>query len=250
MKCKKCKSVDDVDGIRHEFEISNMIMQGLSIWKAEEMGGEYEFEVLAKLEENQAVAIEQLHQKIFTGLGYKTLRHMSDRYFVNNAICISKEQYSLNSIGTCRIEHAEEENTVCLAIDGKNIPLHDFGRALSEFEGFNMDFQIRDLSEGVLGKDMVLAQVMINPDVIMEHFERTLGWFLERDFLSYKRASACVEALGERVDELELLYKFGSQGVAVELGEIMKKRLISIDNDTDDFPGYLLDMIDQVIESA
>lgn len=54
----KIISVDNVDGIRHGFEILNMIMPGFSIWKAEEMGGEYEFEVLAKPKENQAVAMK------------------------------------------------------------------------------------------------------------------------------------------------------------------------------------------------
>ncbi len=256
MKCNKTSdfskniSVYDVDGIVHEFEISNMIIPGFSVWKAEEMEGAYQFEVLTKPEENQADAIRKLHEKILTGLGYKTLTHMSDSYFVNNAIRISNEGYSLNSVGTCRIENDEEENTIYLVIDGKNIPVHDFGRALTAFEGFNMDFQIRDLSDEVLGKDMVLAQVVINPDVIIEHFERTLGWFLERDFLSYKRESACVEALIERVDELELLYKYGSLDKAAQVGEIMKRRLISIDNDTDDFPEYLLNMIDQVIGIA
>ena len=243
----KIISVYDVDGIMHQFEISNMIMPGFSVWKAEEMEGDYQFEVLVKPEENQAVAIEHLHQKILTGLGYKTLTHMSDRYFVDNAIHIDKKQYSLNSVGTCRIQHAEDENTVCLVIDGKNIPINDFGRALTAFEGFNMDFQIRDLSEEVLGKDMVLQPVRINTDVIIEHFEKTLGWFLERDFLSYKRASACVAALFERIDELELLYKYGNKEEAVEVVNRIKKRLISIDNDTDDFPNYLLNMIDQVI---
>ncbi|KGK88969.1 hypothetical protein DP73_11780 [Desulfosporosinus sp. HMP52] len=43
-----------------------------------------------------------------------------------------------------------------LVMDGKNVSLHDFGRALTAFEGFNMDFQIRDLSEEVLGKEGAL----------------------------------------------------------------------------------------------
>jgi hypothetical protein len=172
--------------------------------------------------------------------------HLSDRYLINNAIQIDKDQYSLNSVGTCRIQHAEE-NQVYLVIDGKNIPIHDFGRALTTFEGFNLDFQIRDLSEEVLGKDTVLSRVSINPDVIMEHFERTLSWFLKGDFLSYKRASACEEALFERIDELELLCKYGNQEVAVEVGTRMKKRLISIEHDTDDFPDYLLTMIDHAL---
>ncbi|MHB8077350.1 hypothetical protein, partial [Desulfosporosinus fructosivorans] len=113
--------------------------------------------------------------------------------------------------------------------------------------GFNMDFQIKDLSEEVLGKDTVLRRVSINPDVIIEHFERSLSWFLKGDFLSYKHASACGEALFERIDELELLCKYGNKEEAVEVGKRMKKRLISIEHDTDDFPDYLLTMIDQVL---
>lgn len=286
MKCKKCKSIEatihvanvgdfcldchndymvellgvrkmddfskiisgyDADGLMHQFEISNIIMPGFSVWKAEEMEGGYQFEILVKPEENQAVAIEHLHLKILTGLGYKTLTYLPDRYIIDNAIQSDKEQYSLNSVGTCRIQHAEEENQVYLVIDGKNIPLQDFGRALTAFEGFNMDFQIRDLSEAVLGKDTVLRRVSINPDVIIEHFEKSLNWFLKGDFLSYKHESACGEALFERIDELELLCKYGNKEEAVEVGNRMKKRLISVEHDTDDFPEYLLKMIDQVI---
>ncbi|WP_427854437.1 DUF7713 domain-containing protein [Desulfosporosinus metallidurans] len=244
------QSTLDVDGMIHRFEISNMIMPGFSVWKAEELEGDYQFEILVKPEENQAVAIEHLHQKILTGIGYKTLARKPDRYFIDNAIHINKEQYSLNSIGTCRIQHAEEENQVYLVIDGKNIPLPDFGRALTAFEGFNMEFQIRDLSEEVLGKDMVLRKVSINPQVIIEHFEKTLGWFLQGDFLSYRHASACTEALFERIEELELLCKYGNQEEAVEVGKRMKQRLTSVEHDSDDFPDYLLKMIDEVIGTA
>ena len=246
----KSISVHDAYGIMHWFDISNMLMPGFSVWKAEETEGDYQFEMRVKPEENQALAIEHLHQKILTGMGYKTLEHISDKFFIDNAIHIDKEQYSLNSVGTLRIENAEDDHAACLIIDGKNVPIYDFGRALTKFEGFNMDFQIRDLSEEVLGKDMVLRPTRINSEVIMEHFEKTLGWFLVGDFLSYKHESACEEALFERIDELELLCKYGNKEEAVDVGKKMKNRLISIDNNTDDFPNYLLEMIDQVIGKA
>lgn len=240
--------VYDADRIIHQFKISNMIMPGFSIWRAEGIKNKYQFEVLLKPEENQAKAIKQLHQKILIGLEYKTLSRNEDRYLIENAIRFDNKQYSLNSIGTCQIKYSEEENSACLVIDGKDIPIHDFGRALTTFEGFNMDFQIRDLSEEVLGKDTVLKRVSINPNTIIERFEKTLGWFLEGNFLSYKHESACEDALFERIDELGLLCKYGSRDEAVEVGEKIKKRLISIKNDTDDFPEYLLMIIDQVIE--
>lgn len=239
-------SVDDVDKIAHEFGISKMSIPGLSIWKAEEIKGGYQFGLFVKSEENQAMAIEQLRQKILTGLEYKTLKPLSDDFFAEDAIHIGEDLYSLNSVGTCRIQ-ADAEETVYLVIDGKTVSLKDFGQALIEFEEFNMDFQIRDMSDDVLGKNMTLRPVDIHPDVIMEHFERTLGWFLERDFLSYQREVACVEALVERVYELELLYQYGSRDEAVEVGKRMQKRLNAIDHDSDHFPNYLLEMIDRVI---
>lgn len=193
--------MNDVEGITHQFEISNMIMPEFSVWKAEEINGGYQFEVFVKPDENQAMAIEELNQKISTGMGYKTLEQLSDRHFIDNAIQIENKQYSLNSIGTCRIEYVKEENSVCLVMDGKTITIEDLGRALSAFEGFNMDFQIRAVSDKILGKNMALRQVNIHPDVIIEHFEKTLGWFLERNFLSYKLESACFETLVERIDE-------------------------------------------------
>lgn len=73
--------------------------------------------------------------------------------------------------------------------------------------------------------DIVLRPVKINPAIIIENFERTLGWFLERNFLSYKHASACVEALLERIDELELFYKYGNREEAVEVGKRMKRNM-------------------------
>lgn len=243
----KVISVNDADGVLHRFEISNRIMPGFSVWNAYEVGGDYRFEVFVKPEGNQTLATLQLHQKIMTGLGNKTLHRISDRHFISNAIHIGKEQYGLNSVGTFRIQQAEEENSACLVIDGKSIPLNDFGQALTAFEGFNMDFQIKDLSDEVLGKEMALRPVSINPDVITEHFERTLGWFLESDSLSWKRESACEEALFERIEELELLFKYGNRDEVVKVGMRIKKRLLSIDNDTDDFPNYLLGLIDRAI---
>lgn len=243
----KMISRNDAEGIEHQFKISNMIMPGFSAWKAAEINGGYQFEVFVKPEENQARAIKALHQKISTGMGYQTLQQQSDRHHIENAIQIDNKQYSLNSIGSCRIAYADGANSVCLVMDGKNIVMDDFGLALSAFEGFNMDFQIRNVSDGVIGKNMALKPVCIHPDSIMAHFEKTLGWFLERGFLSYKFKSVCVEALAERIDELELLYQCGSRADAVEVGKRMKKRLLSIDHDTDDFPDYLLELIDGVI---
>lgn len=242
---KKKVSIEDADGVSHRFEISNMIMPGLSKWRAEEMKGGYQFEVMARPEEDQEMAVRSLHLKIAEGMGYKTLRPLPDTYPISNAICVAKKQYSLQSVGTFRIEQ-DGEDTVNLIIDGKAIPLEEFGRALIGFGGFNMDYQVRDQSDEVLGEAMALKPVKIDPEDILWHFQRTLGWFLERGFLSYKLERGCVEALVERISELEFLYNYGERDEAVEVGKKMKERLLTIDHASEDFPEMLLQLIDEV----
>lgn len=240
-------TVTDADGKKHRFEISNMLMNWYSQWNAEEVGGGYRFDVMAMPEGDQERAVQALHQKIADGLGYMTLEPYDDRWSIGNAIRIGKKQYGLHSVGTFRIEH-DDVAGVNLIIDGKTVPLKDFGRALTSFEGFNMDYQIRSQSDAVLGKAMALKAVSIDPEVILDNFERTLGWFLNRGFLSYTLGTACEDALVERIEELELLYHCGNREKAVEVATRMKDRLLSIDNDTEDFPERSLDLIDEVIQ--
>ena len=110
-----------------------------------------------------------------------------------------------------------------------------------------MEYQMRDQYDDVLGKDMVLKHVRISPDDILARFEQTLGWFLKSNYLRYERESVCVEALIERISDLELLFKYGKKEEAVRVGDIMKKRLLSIENDLDGFPAYILEIIDMAI---
>lgn len=240
-------SIHDAEKVMHRFEISNMIMPGFSKWSAEEVGGGYQYEVMAKPEDNQEAALKSLHQKVKDGLGYKTLYPLDDFRDFSNAICLGSKQYGLHHTGTFRIEH-DEDNIVDLIIDGKSVPLQAFGRALTSFDGLNMDFQMRTQSDAVLGESVALKRVSIHPADVLARFERTLGWFLNRGFLSYKVESACWEALVERIEDLELLYNYGIPEDAVEVARRIKERLLSIDHDTEAFPDTLLNLIDQAIQ--
>jgi len=241
-------TVKDADGQNHQFEIINMFSTGISIWQAVEIGGGYEFMIIAKPAVSQLAAYKILIAKIEKGLSHKTLVYLKDPDWDSNAICVDEGLYDLNSIGTVQILADEFDSPPTLMIDGKAIDFVDFGRALSAYDGFNLDFQIRDISDDVLGKDTVLRHVSINPEVIYEHVERTLGWFLEDNFLSAKLVGSCEDALFERIDELKLLYKYGDEGMAGILGERIKKRLLSIEHDDDHFPEYLVRQIDRMLE--
>ncbi|KNZ40315.1 DUF7686 domain-containing protein [Acetobacterium bakii] len=247
-KFSEIVTVKDMDGQNHQFEIINMVSADISVWQAMEICGGYEFMIIAKPAVSQLAAYKMLIAKIERGLSYRTLSCMSESDWISNAICIDEVLYDLNSIGTCQIL-ADEFDNASLMIDGKAVGFVDFGRALTAFEGFNLDFQIRDISDDVLGKETVLRQVSIDPEVIFEHVEKTLGWFLEDDFLSYKLVGRCEDALFERIDELKLLHKYGSEGMAKIVGERIKERLLAIEHDDDHFPEYLVRQIDRMIES-
>ncbi|MBK5263394.1 MAG: hypothetical protein JJE17_12635 [Peptostreptococcaceae bacterium] len=48
-------------------------MPGFSAWNADEVEGDYRFEVFVKPEENQTLATLQLHQKIMTQMIFQTI---------------------------------------------------------------------------------------------------------------------------------------------------------------------------------
>lgn len=46
---------------------------------------------------------------------------------------------------------------------------------------------------------------------------------------------------------LEMLYRYGDRTEAVKLAERIKSRLLSIDHDTDYFPEYIIELIDDAV---
>ena len=240
-------SVKAADGHRHRFIITTMILPGMVIWRAVEKNGGYEFVYHARPADNQTTAFERLLEKIEQGLSYQSLESEADGPLFDNAIEIDAEQFGLKAVGTFRIAYDSQADTASLIIDGKAVALDDWGRALTAYEGFNMDYQIRDMAEAVLGPETVLKPVSINPDQIEARFKRTLGWFLEDGFLSTARASACEDALYDCIDDLKLLCQYGDRETAQKLGKRISKRLLAVANDDDSFPDYLLTLIDAAL---
>jgi hypothetical protein len=248
--CEMVVTLKAPQGKNHTFEISLLLLPRCAVWRAFEIDGGYEFEISSKPEDNQAIAYQRLIQKVVKGLAKKTLVPYAEHQQFSNAIDLSDGQYGLNSVGTSRIELDQEtDDLASLVMDGQVVSIEAFGRALTTYEGATLDFQIRDRTDAVLEEGMILQPVSIDPELIYQHFERTLRWFLEGDFLSYKRVSNCEEALFDRLNELELLVRYGDHEAASRLGRQMKERLISIEHDDDFFPEYLIELINAAIGS-
>jgi hypothetical protein len=240
-------SIYDVDGMIHKFQITNLLMPMYSIWKAEEIDGGYAFEVMVDLDDEQISALNHLHQKILIGIGYKSLEILEGNQYISNALHREGKQYGLRTVGTGRIDVDLDTQKTVLMIDGKAISMDEFGLMLSSMEGFTFDYQMRDVTDEVLGKDMILRHFSINKKRLYESFETTLSWFLDDNILPQDREEACFEALFERIDDLELMFNYGDIQDAKELGRKMIARLVEVESDSDVFPNDLIEDIGRII---
>jgi hypothetical protein len=226
-KIPKIVTVKDVHGVDHQFEIAMNISVSLVDWQADEIDGGYHFEILSKLPESLEEGFKRLIEKIRRGLSHKTLKPRPIEHDPINALAVNDVFYNLRPTGTMEILMDDFFNPT-LKIDGQLIDFIDFGRALTFYCDHNLQYQIRDPADDVLGGDTVLALVDVNPEVIYERFEKTLSWFLEDNFLSRQRADHCQEALFERLEELRYLNRYRSVYTARSLAEKITDRLQSI----------------------
>lgn len=241
-------SIIDTDGTNRVFDIWNMLIPPYSVWHADEVGGFYSFEVMTGMHDDQLEALQHLHQKVLKGIGYKTFQKADSDSPMSVGIWVGAQQYTLKEIGTMRIMWDIKKSRPTFVVDGNQVTLEQWENLLKEYEGFVMDYQMRDRSDEVLEKNMILRQYNIQPKVIEARVEKTLQWFLEEEFLPEERADACMEALLERVDDLELLYRYGDEAQALELGDLLKHRLYAIATDSQEFPQYIVEDIDRVLE--
>lgn len=237
-------SIYDTNGAIHHFLIWNILLPPYSCWHANEAEGAYSFEVMTGINDDQLPAVLHLHQKILKGIGNKSLQESNQV----TGTWIGNKQYSLKQVGTLQVAWMSARNEPVFAIDGYPISMDQWANMVSEYEGYVMDYQFRDKSDEVLEKNMILRQFNIQPEVIEARFEKTLRWFVENGHLSADRADACIEALEERIDELELLYKYGEEQEALTLGSRIIARLEKITCTEEDFPGYLVEDICRVLD--
>lgn len=223
----KMVTVKDVHDVDHQFAITMKMTVHLAHWEADEIDGGYHFEILSKLPESKEQGFDRLIEKIRRGLSYKTLipRPIEDDPY--NALAVNDVFYNLKPIGTMEILMDDFCNPT-LKIDGELIDFAEFGRTLTYYCDHNLQYQIRDPSDDVVGSGTVLALVDVNPRAVYERFEKTLSWFLEDNFLSRQRADHCQEALLERLEELRYLNRYKNFYTARRLAEKITVRLKAI----------------------
>ena len=200
----------------------------------QEIGGDYSFKLISDMAENGSKAAERFIEKITAGVKNKILsiEPESDAYLSNK--------------GDIHIEYDEERDSMIFVIDGKRVLPDELAECLSCFEGFDLQYAIRDESEPLLGEDEYLIPVKITRDTLVEELEEKINMYSDGGFLSYKILSLFQDWLYGHIDKLEVLYRYNRED-AVGAGKEMIRMLEGIEHDDDFFPEAERQLIMKII---
>jgi len=221
-------SVMEPDGKIHNFEIEHVVLGAIVSWEANEIDGNYHFRLISDVEEDGTTIASKFFRKIVDGVCTKTLEEYKSGFAT---------LYSLRSKGNIRITEDDEDFSPVFEIDGMKYSPEDFAELIRGYNGFNMNFQIRDGSCPLLGENEYLVPVKISKEILLQELETALAVTTDRGgFLSYKNVSAFDEFFDKILDKLQILDDALERQKAQEIGIAIAKRLREVEHDDDWFP--------------
>lgn len=187
--------------------------------------------------------------KSINGVTNKTLSENKARYYINNALHRGNKQYSLNDYGVIRISD-DESGRARFIIDGIEISYEELASLLSQFTGFNLEFNIRDATEDIeVFKDRYRYITDEEKIYYWNKFEAMLKCHTDKgDFLSYRSVKFFDVEFWEYTNLLRELTENGNLEFAIELGQRIKEKLTSVNTDDDCFPEYEINVIDDILK--
>lgn len=231
----KIISVIEPGGKLHTFEVNHIILGSIVTWEAKEKHGNYEFRVISDIGENGAEVAQKLFKKIIDGVCTKTL-DISNGAFGKSV--------SIKDKGVIQIiEDERRDYAPAFKIDDEIFTPEEFGKLLQRFSGFNMQFQIHDGSDPLLGEHEYLIPTYITKESLLEEFEEALAIHSDRGFVSYKNTIAFEDVFYKINDKLHVIDQARNRDYAQEIGRELAKRLYVIETDDDYFPFNLIELV-------
>jgi|GEM_PF-3385343 hypothetical protein len=190
----KNMSVIEPNGKIHTFEIEHVVLGGIVSWEANEKDGEYRFRLISQTGEDGADTAQKLFRKIVEGVCTKTLEEHKGEWSTS---------YFLKSKGNISIiEDEDRDYDTAFVIDGKKFTPEEFAELIKGYVSFQMQYQIKDGSEKLLGENEYLVPVKISKQGLMEELETALAVTTDRGgFLSYKNVPAFDELFYKILDK-------------------------------------------------
>ena len=238
-------SFTDKDGSLHFFHLTHMYIGSKIRWQAEEVGGDYEIVTLEEANESPQAQIGRFFQKIADTLWNRT---MSEYHTPLGTV------HSLEEHGNIDIRYSTEKGEVCFVIDGRQVSLEELGRMLETYEGFTLQYQIRDKSEDVVKEEELLMPLEFTKETLLTELRRAIYSYSDSrqiddiQFVSYRRVPGLTDRICEIIDKLEYWYNHGSKEEAISCAEEMIDILNEeVETDDDMFPEYEIGLIEDFI---
>lgn len=221
-------SVMEPGGKMHSFEIEHVVLGAIVTWEANEIDGDYQFRLISDVEEDGTTVARKFFRKIVDGVCTKTLEEYTSGFATS---------YSLKSKGNIRITEDDEDFSPVFEIDGMKYTPEEFAELIRGYNGFNMNFQIRDGSSPLLSDNEYLVPMKISKEILLQELETALAVTTDRGgFLSYKNVSAFDEFFYKILDKLQVLDDALERQKAQEIGIAIARRLREVEHDDDWFP--------------
>ena len=234
----------DKEGNLHSFHLSHIILGTVVRWMAFENGGEYEIIMRTSVEESFPTQISSFYRKIADTLWNKSLTETSSAWGPDR---------SLEDHGNIDIQYSSETDEVYFVIDGKRYSLEEFGELLEPYEGWTLQYQIREKSEDRVKEKEYMMPVELTRETLIYELKHAIYSFsdskdIEDDqFVSYKNTGYLFDAIVKVIDKFEYYYNRVTREEAVEVGEEMIEILQAIETDDDSFPEVEISLIENII---
>ena len=143
-------AVTDKDGELHYFRLNHMYFGPMIRWQADERNGDYEIVERGSVDEPASLQIARFHRKIVDSVWNQTLSVSESAW---------GEHISLEDHGNIDIRYSSEDDGVSFAIDGRPVSLEELGKMLASYEGWTLQYQIREKSDPIVKEDEELVPV-------------------------------------------------------------------------------------------
>lgn len=236
-------AVTDKAGDLHYFHLSHLFFGNMVRWEAVEHGGSYEIVMRGTQITPAKVQIQEFHRKIAETLWNRTTEKNDT----------SLPEYSLKDHGNIDIRYSEEENGIIFVIDGRKFSPAEFSSMLEEYEGWTIQYQIRDKGRDILKEKEMLIPVEMTKKALVSELESAIFSFSKSkyiddiQFVSYKNTSSLFDYIIRVIDKLEYMWEDGRREEAEETGKEMIRILQAVETDDDQFPEYEISLIENII---
>ena len=272
----------DKDGSLHRFCLDHMFIGSRVRWDAVETGGAYEIGMYAHRDDTPADQIGRFFGKILDTLWNRTLEQteqieqaeqtekitspakpaqpapeaLPGETSANAAGGVSGRaaKYFLANHGNIDIHHdAEGKQAVYFVIDGKPVSLEELGEMLSIYEGWTLQYQIRERGDDRVREDEILIPVEITKKALIRELNRAIktynsaGQHEKNAYIPFGKVPD-LELDIERVIQ-KLAYMCSSRSIeeAVDTGEEMISILRNVESEEEWFPETMIELIEKTI---